>query len=1340
MDEEEDARPKQAVGGFTSFDPAAFERERAPQGASLVRTHAAELFSDSSSDESGPATERAHARGDETARRGRKGEDTRDSGGTKHHKHRRRRSRSRSPRDRKKLRRSPARAAPAPGGGAARVGTGGYMDVASALLGERMGTAGHLIGATGPDGNAREDRNKDREALFHGRPLNSETPAFSALRVPALGSPEAVPGQRAAFGPALTFGPLGGHRPLVWGGEGDSEVMPEGARQRKGTGRYFCFRCVRAWHGAAGAAEPRLMLWDHPTRRANVLWGIVGTSAAAGDDVAAMVSPGGLSVSSSDSTRYKYGPLSLSMVSRGGVSGAGGACDASDKLELVVEGRGWRGRRLAEQRRRARAEEARLAKLKQEGWTIVVDATSSKPADVPAGAGPADDEERDETTWADAVLARTRTLNQHLAQHPGDESAWLQLASLQERAARVLQPHARGVARLTSAERRASVLRKALVALPRSERLAIELISALEVIEPFADVRERWRGALGDFPGSSDMHAKYLAWLRTRAGISGFALEDHRAEMMDLLARAAVARDRVCGPEVLRAAVAAWGELAAPPREVLAIEAVMAALVAGIVALDVEAGHDERARATASAVVDYCALPPMMPPHATEADKRAQFRRFFQSGAPRAGDADRSGWGVWETALTSEQEYPPPPPFPPPPPAAPAAEQGWMDVSDVVERVAKEVERIRGVSGVQQEPDIAQGGSEGEGEDGEQGAGDDGDGLYDMLDAAADEQLRAQLEDEAEREAERLNRDDLLRWLELEAERGAGAAGRADDLADVRYEDVAGVLHTFVSREHARRAASLAMAVLGAPTCDATEGVPSVVARAASGGAPAEPHAWASCGARRAWLARAVRMLAISEPSNPILQHALLLSNLPAADAPVCGVLRARDAVQRGDAFVGAAAPLWAWSLAEKTCPFGAKRNGGVAQALLAEETLAGAAGIWWGWAAAQARSGRADREKRARALDVALSVVERAAAAAGEGPGAGVARWDAAIVCMQAAMLELIETPASERHSRHQVFDILSRLARFPGVGRAPADAEARATAAGLRASLGAAIETLRSQPAHAKHAVGAASWIALAALHDALTGDHGRAAATIQHAATATAQSAPAATLALCPRGCLPATPPASPATGAELLLSLWTGAAACVSGSPAPHARIAVLRAAQAFPDNSRIVSLLHACDVPLAAIGAAVDAAAEDAPDGHASARDGLLGRALAVAAARERRGAPREVRALERAVRGVDGGGDPALWAALVWAQVRRGDGEGAKRALMRGVSRCPWSKALWMEGVRAVVGSGREGARDAGRLIALMRRVGVKVRTDELEVVLERMEREEQLEGEEGGE
>ncbi|KAL4443524.1 hypothetical protein ABPG75_011261 [Micractinium tetrahymenae] len=174
--------------------------------------------------------------------------------------------------------------------------------------------------------------------------------------------------------------------------------------------------------------------------------------------------------------------------------------------------------------------------------------------------------------------------------------------------------------------------------------------------------------------------------------------------------------------------------------------------------------------------------------------------------------------------------------------------------------------------------------------------------------------------------------------------------------------------------------------------------------------------------------------------------------------------------------------------------------------------------------------------------------------------------------------------------------------------------------------------------------------------------------------------------------------------------------------VPGAPPAMAREAVLRALRLFPGSLPLLHLLVAHELAghtLTQLRRELHGLLEAAPSPQAW---------LAMLAVEVGSRSPSGVVAatLERAVSHPSGRACPLLWRCYLRFEAHRGRYEAVRRLFLRAIGACPWSKAMWCDGLALL--NGRVPPKELSEYMEVMKDKELVVRTDMLEVALAQLE------------
>mmetsp|Transcript_37311 Transcript_37311/g.105267 ORF Transcript_37311/g.105267 Transcript_37311/m.105267 type:complete len:1342 (-) Transcript_37311:420-4445(-) len=241
------------------------------------------------------------------------------------------------------------------------------------------------------------------------------------------------------------------------------------------------------------------------------------------------------------------------------------------------------------------------------------------------------------------IRRRTREFNEAVREEPWNLQAWLDYAAFQDQAVMLRQTRKLHLAEVSVAEKKLSILEKALQHIPSSEKLLLAFMDAMSVMATRPQLLTRWQRLLQQhgaaMPG---LWERYLQL--ERGSFSDFRL----AKLSEAYVEAVTA---------LAGQAARLRREEAPCSELLKVEEARVGFVLQAVQAWLQGGYTERAVAAIQAALEFSAFSPPFPPSmATDASKAREFRRFWQSGAPRIGEEGAAGWSRWTEGPLHRQE------------------------------------------------------------------------------------------------------------------------------------------------------------------------------------------------------------------------------------------------------------------------------------------------------------------------------------------------------------------------------------------------------------------------------------------------------------------------------------------------------------------------------------------------------------------------------------------------------------------------------------------------------------------------------------------------------------
>ncbi|KXZ47710.1 hypothetical protein GPECTOR_33g592 [Gonium pectorale] len=263
------------------------------------------------------------------------------------------------------------------------------------------------------------------------------------------------------------------------------------------------------------------------------------------------------------------------------------------------------------------------------------------------------------------VLRRTREFNVAVREAPGDVQLWLRFAAFQDTVARLLARRATEVAG-SAAEKKLSILQRALEAHPGEARLLRAMMAACEPLFGQEDLMDRWDRLLRRSPGVPALWRDYLA--RRRSAFASTRRRAMQAAYCDALHALALERARAQRSLSSLPAAAAAGERSRLAGAVSELDVELVRLVLELADLELGSGASEVAVARLQALVEFhCFAPAGLDPRAVAVGGGGSglgglggasgrlpagallrlFDNFWESGAPRAGEEGARGWAAW---------------------------------------------------------------------------------------------------------------------------------------------------------------------------------------------------------------------------------------------------------------------------------------------------------------------------------------------------------------------------------------------------------------------------------------------------------------------------------------------------------------------------------------------------------------------------------------------------------------------------------------------------------------------------------------------------------------------
>ncbi|XP_075264338.1 uncharacterized protein LOC142356276 [Convolutriloba macropyga] len=236
------------------------------------------------------------------------------------------------------------------------------------------------------------------------------------------------------------------------------------------------------------------------------------------------------------------------------------------------------------------------------------------------------------------IRRRTREFNEAVREEPWNLQTWLDYAAFQDQAVTLRQTRKLHLVEVAVAEKKLSILEKALQHIPSSEKLLLVFMDAMSVMATKPQMLTRWQRLLHrDGAAMPGLWERYLQL--ERGSCSDFRL----AKLTDAYVEAIGA----IGGQVAR-----FRREEAPHGELLKIEEARVGFVLQAIQAWLQSGYTERGVATIQAALEFSVFSPPFPPSmGTDSAKAAEFKDFWRSGAPRIGDEGGRGWSRWAEGL-----------------------------------------------------------------------------------------------------------------------------------------------------------------------------------------------------------------------------------------------------------------------------------------------------------------------------------------------------------------------------------------------------------------------------------------------------------------------------------------------------------------------------------------------------------------------------------------------------------------------------------------------------------------------------------------------------------------
>ncbi|DBB01993.1 TPA: hypothetical protein ACH3X1_000578 [Trebouxia sp. C0004] len=229
------------------------------------------------------------------------------------------------------------------------------------------------------------------------------------------------------------------------------------------------------------------------------------------------------------------------------------------------------------------------------------------------------------------ILRRTREFNVAVRERSHDLQLWLDYAAFQDETTRAVRGR-RGV-QAGIAEKKISILERALEFHPGSDRLLLALLDAAQAMSSSEELQRRWQVVLSYHGGSAKLWQEHLQW--QRAQYASFAVPQLRASYRNAV-------------QALKQERMRRSHKGAPASILAETEDALVGFFIEGCRFEMQAGHMERAVASIQAALENSCFAPSIPVGG-EGTKAGAFRDFWEAGAPLVGDEGATGWATWES-------------------------------------------------------------------------------------------------------------------------------------------------------------------------------------------------------------------------------------------------------------------------------------------------------------------------------------------------------------------------------------------------------------------------------------------------------------------------------------------------------------------------------------------------------------------------------------------------------------------------------------------------------------------------------------------------------------------
>ncbi|KAL5208468.1 hypothetical protein ABZP36_032903 [Zizania latifolia] len=239
-----------------------------------------------------------------------------------------------------------------------------------------------------------------------------------------------------------------------------------------------------------------------------------------------------------------------------------------------------------------------------------------------------------EESWEDEILWRTKEFNKMSRECPHDEKIWLDFAQFQDKVAST-QPQK--AARLQTAERKISILEKAVELNPDNEELLLYLLKSYGERDSTQSLLGKWEQILTKHPDSCKLWKQYL--LLCQGEFSRFKVPDLRKSYAYAVQALSAACTKLCRQDPQ------YDSSKTHHSSLIHLELGLVDIFVNLCRFEWHTGHRELATALFQAQAEFSLLFP--PLHLTSGSKQRLFEHFWNGGGARIGEDGALGWSRW---------------------------------------------------------------------------------------------------------------------------------------------------------------------------------------------------------------------------------------------------------------------------------------------------------------------------------------------------------------------------------------------------------------------------------------------------------------------------------------------------------------------------------------------------------------------------------------------------------------------------------------------------------------------------------------------------------------------